>query len=256
MLVDDAALVPGGTVMSGDSKNSEMSLERVLALMDKWRHLPAYQLERRADVLFGLFLPDVLGTHFGIKVNPILIPEFPIKKEGDNQSKKVDYFGLQESARVRRAFLIELKTDMASRREEQDDYLRQAVSDGLKKVILGIIEICRATDERKKYVHLLKLLSCVKLIEYEDTLFPPTQPGFGGALDVIQKKVAKTGTRDWPSLEVVYVQPRMPPNVIDFSKFAEVAEEGGSDIGRTFACYLREWTKDAGDRDPNCPGPC
>ena len=242
--------------MSGDSKNSEISLERVLALMDKWRHLPAYQLERRADVLFGLFLPDVLGTHFGIKVNPLLIPEFPIKKKEDNQSNKVDYFALQESGRVRRAFLVELKTDMASRREEQDGYLREAVSDGLQKLILGIIDICRATNERKKYVHLLSLLSGLKLIEYEDALYPPVHPGFGRALDRIQTKVEKTGRRDWPSLEVVYIQPKMPPSTIDFSKVAEVVEESGSDIGRTFACYLREWAKDAGDRDPKCSSPC
>ena len=66
--------------MSGDSKDSEISLERVLALMDKWRHLPAYQLERRADVLFATFLPEVLKKERFCTNDLNLIPEFPIKK--------------------------------------------------------------------------------------------------------------------------------------------------------------------------------
>ena len=35
-------------------------IDRIFDLLDGWRHLPAYQLERRADIFFGLFLPDVL----------------------------------------------------------------------------------------------------------------------------------------------------------------------------------------------------
>lgn len=234
-------------IMSGDSKSSEISLEGVLALLDRWRHLPAYQLERRADVLFALFLPEVLGTYFGISVNPLLIPEFPIKKEGDNQSKKVDYFAVQANEPAGQAFLVELKTDMASWREEQDEYLREAVSGGLKKLVLGILDICRATDAWKKYVHLLKLLSCLDLIEYEDALYRGGRD-YREALDKIQGGV-KCRKR-WPSLEVVYVQPKLPSNIIDFDKFAETIE-GSGDVGRTFACYLREWADNrAGDRDP------
>jgi len=28
--------------------------------MDAWRHFPNYQLERRADIFFALYLPEVL----------------------------------------------------------------------------------------------------------------------------------------------------------------------------------------------------
>lgn len=236
--------------MSDGSTDSEISLERVLALLGRWRHLPAYQLERRADVLFAMFLPKVLGEQFKIDVNPLLIPEFPIKNEGDNQSKKVDFFAVQESESPRQAFLIELKTDMASWREEQDEYLRDAVRGGLQKLVLDTIAICRATDERtrRKYVHLLYLLSCLNLIKYEDALFRQRRD-YLKALDKIQSQVKCR--RDWPSLEVVYVQPRLPSNIIDFCRFAEIIKEDGTDVSTRFACYLKEWTDHkAGDRDP------
>ena len=46
----------------------------IFELLDKWRHLPDYQLERRADIYFAMFLPDVLEARYG----PCeIIPEFP-----------------------------------------------------------------------------------------------------------------------------------------------------------------------------------
>lgn len=135
--------------MSGDSKNSEISLESVLCLLDKWRHLPAYQLERRIDILFALFLPEVLEKCTGKAINTLLIPEFPVKQKGSNSSNKVDFLALQSGDPAERAFLIELKTDMASRRDEQDQYLRDAVDDGLKELVLGVIALCR---DRKSVV--------------------------------------------------------------------------------------------------------
>ncbi|HPD48392.1 MAG TPA: hypothetical protein P5279_17685 [Anaerohalosphaeraceae bacterium] len=47
--------------------------------MDAWRHLPNYQLERRADLFFSLYLPSVLESKFGVPVSPIVIPEFPVR---------------------------------------------------------------------------------------------------------------------------------------------------------------------------------
>ena len=59
-------------------------IECVFDLLDKWRNLPAYQLERRADIYFALFLPDVLDHYLrprDLAVNPRLIPEFPIRQK-------------------------------------------------------------------------------------------------------------------------------------------------------------------------------
>ena len=63
--------------MSSDGKNSESpTIERVFELLDRWRHLPAYKLEPRADIFFALYLPEVLSNHFKrldleIEINPM-----------------------------------------------------------------------------------------------------------------------------------------------------------------------------------------
>ena len=226
------------------------TIERVFDMLDRWRHLPAYQLERRADIFFALFLPEVLGRHFGISVNPTLVPEFPIKHEVYNTSNKADYLALQESQDGKpaaRAFLVELKTDMASRRDEQDKYLGDAVDMGLKELVKGVLDICSASNQKPKYVHLLKLLSDVGLIEYEDGLFPVAR-GYSEVLKRIRDEVERRTV--WPSLEVVYIQPST--DIIDFKEFADVLEEGGGEgIRILFAKRLRRWAIDkAGSPNP------
>ena len=235
--------------------NEHETISNLFRLLDKWRHLPAYKLEPRADVFFALFLPEVLGKHFGIDINPILIPEFPIKNRQDNTSKKVDYLALQKSPdgkSAQQAFLVELKTDMASRRDDQDEYLSDAVDAGLQELIKGVLEICLVTNQKDKYVHLLKLLSDVHLVEYDDDLFPVKQ-GYSKILKRIKDKVERR--KEWPSLEVVYVQPKLT-DAIDFNEFATTIEEIGG-IGRLFAGYLKKWVaEDAGSPNPKTLRSC
>ena len=38
-------------------------LDALFDLLDRWRHLPSYRLEPRADVVFGLFLTRALDQH-------------------------------------------------------------------------------------------------------------------------------------------------------------------------------------------------
>ena len=47
--------------------------------MDAWRHLPNYQLERRADLFFSLYLPEVLEAKLGFPVADQIVPEFPVR---------------------------------------------------------------------------------------------------------------------------------------------------------------------------------
>jgi hypothetical protein len=68
----------------------------VFDLLDRWRHFPAYQLERRADIFFALYLPGIVEHALGVAVDPWVIPEFPIRKEYSRRSTKVDYFLLSE----------------------------------------------------------------------------------------------------------------------------------------------------------------
>lgn len=188
-----------------------------------------------------------------MKINPLLIPEFPIKKallpsyrDEGHKSIKVDYLALEKcepAEPAKRAFLVELKTDMGSRNREQDKDLRDAVDLGLKALVEGVVDIARATNERRKYGHLLYSLSCLHLIECENALFPVSKP----ALEKIEYNIDERR----PLLELVYIQPEFPTNIIDFNKFAETVEKGGSEVGHAFAQYLKKWAcEDAGSPNP------
>ena len=235
--------------MSDEQISETPTIERVFDLLNRWRHLPAYQLERRADIFFALFLPEVLGRKCSVEVDSRLIPEFPIKKKGSNQSEKADYLAL--STDRKQAFLIELKTDMDSISGGQYAYLENAACSGLQALIVGVLDICRASDKKPKYVHLLKLLSEIGLIEYEDGSFPIEGRGYNEALDRIKEKVVQKPKEDWPCLKVVYVQPRLA-TTISFVEFADFIEDDeGEEIRSLFAKRLREWAAvDAGSPNP------
>ena len=72
------------------------SVRLLFDLLDQWRHFPAYQLERRADIFFALYLPGIVEHVLGVPVDPRVIPEFPIRKEYSRRSTKADYFLLSQ----------------------------------------------------------------------------------------------------------------------------------------------------------------
>jgi len=126
--------------------------------MDAWRHLPAYQLERRADIFFSIYLPDLLFNKFCVKIEGV-IPEFPIRigtihpKLDINKSFKVDYLAkVKESNTI---MFVELKTDQGFRRDKQDWYLERAKQVGLVELLEGVRKIFTATNSKKKYKYLL-----------------------------------------------------------------------------------------------------
>lgn len=61
--------------MSDNGKNGESpTVERAFELLDRWRHLPAYQLERRADIFFALFFAGSVGRALWHENQPALDP--------------------------------------------------------------------------------------------------------------------------------------------------------------------------------------
>ena len=239
------------------SDKSKIFVKRVFELMDQWRHLPDYQLERRADIFFALFLPEVLKDHLGLDQEPYLIPEFPIKNRHNNQSSKVDYLALErpKSGMPDRAFLVELKTDMASRRPEQDAVLNSAIERGACSLIDDVITIARVSEAKKKYVHLLFHLKEAKLVRYgqenDEYLYKKALEGDYEILKGVERASWVSGHK--PKLESLYIQPEPPPAVVDFRKFACIVEKGQGceKIRRLFATYVRTWagTK-AGESNP------
>ena len=271
--------------MSNASKTNEYpTIADLFCLLDRWRHLPAYQFERRADILFALFLPEVLEKVLSkgnskVEIKQPLIPELPIRTDNDNNynsSNKIDYLALSKDKE--HAFLIELKTDMESIDPKQICFLKRTAKKEISEIIRGILKICHKTEERAKYVHLLTDLSRLGLVEHKEgelgqlykNAIPvdrcrencPTacRPPCRWRGERIRqgtefKKVLRNvvPAKISPEVSVVYIQPKPKDSDlipcdwhrIYFDHFADHAKERDS-IGRRFAESLRAWKEPAG----------
>ena len=96
------------------------------------------------------------------EMHPVVIPQFPLKKRDNNQSDKVDFLALSKDGG--RAFLVEIKTDMGSRREGQHEYLSRVRERGMACILSELKEIAEVSKSRKKYLHLLSALSEMGLL--------------------------------------------------------------------------------------------
>ena len=245
--------------MSDTSESNEYpTISDLFGLLDRWRHLPGYQLERRADIFFALFLPEVLEKNCGIKVQRPLIPEFPIdKKPENNRHRQADYFALSEDRQ--RGILVELKTDMASKRsaegEKQECSLIKAAEKGMRHLVKDAITIIkgdRDKQERQKYIHLLSYLRELKLVFYEEKeLYKIAFSDYSqGVYDILERvETASWICDDKPKLEALYIQPepydktKDKTEVLDFKTFADYIVKGRRNKGirQRFADCLRSW---------------
>ena len=248
------------------ANNYAPTVADVFGLLDEWRHLPAYRLESSVAPFFALFLREVLSAKLGVELHPVVIPEFPLRKgtlyaDRSNQSFNVDYVAFSQDDQ--KAYLVELKTDMGSRRDDQSCYLVKARDVGIRKLVCDIKLLAKASDKKPKYVHLLHLLSKVGVISipnnslYEKS-FPTAKPGWSAALEKVE---VRTNDKFAKKPEVVFIQPTVNGdkrhdkhnfNVIVFDEVADIVEQHG-ELGSIFANHLREWTRPAGSRDPSGP---
>lgn len=209
-----------------------MKWKEYFDLIIDWKQLPAYKAEPRIDSLIGHYLPNLLKSYLNIETTGI-IPELPIRlatikprHEGTSyadRSYKVDFLIVAKNSRN---YLIEFKSDSASRRDEQDVYLLEAKIAGTKSIIEGIVQIAKASTYKKKYSHLLQKLQTTGLIDAD---------------------LQYTGTN--PSFEIIYVQPSNPknqPNVIDYIWISDWfnANYPESEFEAEFAKALRCWAND------------
>lgn len=229
------------------------SISELFGLLDKWRHFPAFPLEPRSEVLFALFLPIALEKSkcVGVKVKPQIIPQFPLKHKTSNQSDKVDFFALSNNRE--RAFMIELKTDMSSIRDEQKSYLKNATKKCLYEMLRDLREIVQVTKEKRKYYHLLSILSDLDLIRLGDIEGKDYQDVVSDVSNLINGICIPKSCQ---KIEVVYIQPRKcKKNKVDgfkyiyFDEFAKIVEKQG-DMGGLFAGYLRKWITDPATHPP------
>ena len=227
-------------------------IDTVFNRMDAWRHLPDYQLERRADLFFSLYLPEVLEAKLGFRVSDQIVPEFPVRigtiypERQNHQSKKIDYVAL--SADGSKAILVELKTDGSSRRDSQDEYLLASRDAGFTALLQGVLDIFPATNSKQKYFALLELLESMDLlripVEMKEIMARPNPRGVAAASKGVE--VIKSVTDSI----IVYVQPNgRGDDIISFEDFRMVVERHDDPLSRRFATSLSEWgSTKAGER--------
>lgn len=207
---------------------TENLIEKIFTLLDEWRNLPAYQLERRADIFFALYLPRIIEQKFGVTIEYI-IPEFPVrigniypkaKLEYQNRSFKIDYVAISEKRNT--VYLIELKTDDSSRREKQDWYLKSAKNNNIQDLIDGILKIYQATNSKKKYGNLLNLLADIGWVD---------------------KDLKINKSHDYV-IEIVYIQPNFIQSnetIISFDEIAHFLSKEEDVLTKRFVKSLIEW---------------
>jgi hypothetical protein len=205
-------------------------IDQLFDHLDNWRLLPAYQLERRADIFFAIYLPQILKEKLGNRAILKIIPEFPVRvgtiypEIPINKSFKIDYMVISD----KKVLLVELKTENNSRRVKQDEYLEKASEANIRNLIKGLIQIFEATTSKVKYGRLMRgfeELGWVKKVN-------------NGWKNTSQNK----------EIEIVYIQPEKDRNndeksVISFDEVADIIEKNKSPVSTRFAESLRKWKR-------------
>ncbi len=229
-------------------------LDALFRNLDRWRHLPNYQLERRADIFFSIYLKPLVEEFTGVALEDEMVPELPIRRDliwtdvTSSQSVKVDYalFAKDRS----RVFFVELKTDGASRRERQDHYLETVQRLGFQKVLEGLRSILLATSAHQKYHHLSSALARLGYLNVPSDLaeYIHPEPRVGLSARLAQIEVVPMST----AIEVIYVQPEVhgEDRCIDFARFAEFVGRHSDPVSQRFSQHLLRWRSLAGTSLP------
>jgi len=158
----------------------------LFGLLDIWRCFPNYQLERRLDIFFAYFLPEIMKKspfnveyHIDIKHKyDHIIPEFPLllnKKRANNEnerkkvresglcekeydekyrysrySEKVDYVVIKKDENNNTVYFIELKTTDKSITKDQVE--RRKKQKPLGDLIAEVFFICDGYDDYVKLI--------------------------------------------------------------------------------------------------------
>jgi hypothetical protein len=138
-----------------------------------WRALPGYSVERRIDALLSPYLAAFLGKRMKADVE-LVSAEFPLPKrlfegaDGKRQHIAADFLCLRRGASPA-WLLVELKTDVASKRTKQDMAYQQCPKAGMNQVLTTLSDVKKGTVHEQEYEamarHLRKLARGVDKIE-------------------------------------------------------------------------------------------
>ncbi len=149
-----------------ESSNNEF-LENILrVIIDEGRWIPKFQVERAISPFIGLYLEDVLSVLLGNKIK-ILAAEFPLKKEGSNQSTNADWLGYDTMQD--KFLLIELKTEDSSFRGSQNKMYKNISERGMawNKIICETKQIAEKSKHKYKYDCLVRRLEEAEILPVE-----------------------------------------------------------------------------------------
>ncbi len=141
-------------------------IEEVFENLQKWRNLPKYRLEERIDIFLSVYLKEILMANIKElqdKKHEIIeiIPQFPIKKEINNQSDNTDYAVFVKDTEDEKIelYLIELKTDKGSINDKQIQYYQKAQEKETIKILQEIVQDIKPNSNKKsKYDNMINLL--------------------------------------------------------------------------------------------------
>lgn len=148
-------------------------IEEVFENLQKWRNLPKYRFEERIDIFLSVYLKEILTANIEElqdKKHEIIeiIPQFPIKKELNNQSDNTDYAVFVKDIKDGKIelYLIELKTDKGSINRKQIKYYERVQNKETVEILQEIIQKIKPnSDKKEKYNHLLCLLQKKEITE-------------------------------------------------------------------------------------------
>ncbi len=228
--------------------------------LSEWRYLPDYQLERRADVFFACYLPDILKNG-NQSIQKTIIPEFPIRKgtlglNPENQSFKIDYLAATED--LTKIFFIELKTEAKSISKNQCSNMIKAASKdvGIKNLIDGILTLFKKTREKRKYYRLLQMIEQLGLIRIPSSVRGIMDRKRLNGINRLLRTQDVMDINEWyveqdiQNYEICYILPRkskklssIDPTIrqITFGDFMEVASHKYDEFSRRFALALDQW---------------
>lgn len=218
------------------------NLSQVFRNLSKWSQLPNYQLERRIDIFFSIYLKELIKDAIGESVEELILPEFPINKVNvcenirKNESYKVDYLAFCKGSNT--IYFIELKTNMQSRRTKQDKYLEKSLRLGFEGVMSGLKEIFIATESWLKYFQLFTYLADLTLINLPDDFKKEKVQNKNFRKVLVEKIVVKK-----VKMKIIYIQPIKSEFCskdiisIDFKSLLEVLSRYSDAI----SCEFREF---------------
>ncbi len=208
-------------------------LSFVFDRLDQWRCLPDYQLERRADLFFSLYVPEVLAAVLKKPIRPGLVPEFPIKQEKSNRSDKVDY--LAATADGMKLALVELKTDCNSTRREQFEYLVRGAQKTGAELLEDLRTIRKASKARPKYDALIAATMQLGLSEIRADVIGENHP-----VVLIAPHEDFKGRKE---ARAMFKQADVPFHVVTFEGFRETVLKHDDPLSLRFAESLDHWWK-------------